>query len=106
MRCAERTSPVVRSVTVMRWSSASARTRLAGAAEAHLAGVVEAVVAQPVVAWRVSVAGWECFGCGAVGVAWCASVKRAVRALLVVVRCELVELALQRRDAARGWSGA
>ena len=98
---------MVRSVTVMWWSSASARTRLracvapdaevvhpAGAAEAHLAGVVEAVVAQPVVAWWVSVVGGERFGGGAVGVGRCASVKRAVWALLVVVRSEFVELAL------------
>ena len=56
----------------------------ASAAEAHLAGVVEAVVAQPVVALGVPVAGRERFGCGAVGVAWRASVKRAVWALLVV----------------------
>jgi hypothetical protein len=75
-------------------------------AQAHLAGVVEPVVAQPVVAWRVSVAGWQRLRCGPVGVAWCASVKRAVRALVVVVRSQLVELALQLRDAARGWSGA
>ena len=78
----------------------------AGAAEAHLAGGVEAVVAQPVVALGVSVAGRERLRCGAVGVAWCAAVKRAVRALLVVVRSELVELALQLRDGAGGWSGA
>ena len=56
----------------------------AGAAEAHLAGVVEPVVAQPVVALGVSVAGRERFGCGAVGVGRCAAVKRAVGALLVV----------------------
>jgi len=78
----------------------------AGAAEAHLAGVVEPVVAQPVVALGVSVAGWERFGCGAVCVGWCAAIKCAVWALVVVVRFELVELALQLRNAARGWSGA
>ena len=71
----------------------------AGAAQAHLAGGVEAVVAQPVVALWVSVAGGECSGCGAVGVAWGASVERAVWALLVVVGAELVELALQRCEA-------
>ena len=74
-------------------------------AEAHLAFVVESVVAQPVVAWCVTVAGWERLGCGSVGVTWRASVKRAVRALLVVVRSELVELTLQLCDAAGGWSG-
>ena len=36
----------------------------AGAAEAHLGGVVEAVVAQPVVALGVPVAGRERFGLG------------------------------------------
>ena len=67
---------------------------LACSAEAHFAGVIEPVLAQPVVAWRVSVVGWERLGCGSVGVTWCASVKRAVRALLVVVGSELVELTL------------
>jgi len=68
-------------------------------AEAHLAGVVEPVVAQPVVALCVSVAGWERLRCGSVGGPWRAPVERAVWALLVVVRSELVELALQLRDA-------
>ena len=62
---------MVRSVTVTWWSSASWRGRVcrgvfgadaevvhsACSAEAHLAGVIEPVIAQPVVAWRVSVAG-------------------------------------------------
>lgn len=65
----------------------------------------ESVVAQPVVAWRVSVACWERLRCGVVGLAWCASVERAVRTLLVVMRSELVELALQLRDAGGGCSG-
>ncbi len=74
-------------------------------AEAHFAFVIEPVVAQPVVAWWVSVAGWERLGCGSVGVSWRASVKRAVRALLVVVCSELVELTLQLCDACGGCSG-
>ena len=71
----------------------------AGAADAHLAFGVEPVVAQPVVALCVSVAGWERLRCGSVGGPWRAPVERAVWALLVVVRSELVELALQLRDA-------
>lgn len=76
-----------------------------GSAEAHFACVIEPVIAQPVVAWWVSVAGGERLRCGAVGVVWCASLERAVGALLVVVRSELLELALQLCDAGGGWPG-
>jgi hypothetical protein len=66
----------------------------AGAAEGHLAFGIEPVVAQPVVALGVPVS--RC-GCGAV--------QRAVRAVLVVMLAELVELALQLGDAGGRWSG-
>src|SRR5579875_846902 len=76
-----------------------------GSAEAHFAVGIEPVVAQPVVALSVPVAGWERLRCGTVGLAWCASAERAVRASLVVVRSELVELKLQIRDGCGGRPG-
>jgi hypothetical protein len=118
MRWVERTSPVVRSVTVTRVVSEGEHAgacvfgadaevvHSAGASEAHLAFVVEPVVAQAVVALAVSVAGRERLGCCLVGVGWGGAVERAVGALLVVVRFELVELAMELRDVVGGWSGA
>ena len=67
----------------------------AGAAQAHLAVGVEAVVAQPVVAGGVPVGGREGFGGRAVGLSGVLAVKRAVGAMVVVVFAEPVELALQ-----------
>src|SRR5579859_7132848 len=102
----------------MRWSSASARTAFAGvcgadtevvhpacSAEAHLAGVVEPVVAQPVVRVR-ALAGGHGFGGGAVGVAGSSAVQGATRAALVVVASELVELALELDQGPGGGSGS
>ena len=63
------------------------------ASEAHLAGGIQAVVAQAVVllgAW----AGGSCLRGGLVGLAGGAACQSAVGALLVVVALELVELTL------------
>ena len=67
----------------------------AGATQGHLACGVEAVVAQAVMALGVAVAGRSGLRGGAVGVSWSRAVERAVRALVVVVLAEIVELALQ-----------
>src|SRR3954468_466881 len=59
-------------------------------ADGHAAVGVESVVAQPVMAGGVAVAGGGGFGGGAVGVAGGGAVQGAVRALLVVVLAELI----------------
>ena len=106
------------SETVTWVSSAIARTRLracafadgevvhaSGAAEAHLAGGVEAVVAQAVVLLGAWAGGCGLRG-GPVGLAGGAAGQGAVGALLVVVVAELVELALQLGECSGGRSGA
>jgi hypothetical protein len=76
----------------------------AGAAKGHLASDVEPVVAQAVVAGGVAVARRERFRGCAVSVARGRAPERPVRAPLVVVRAELVELALQLAERSRGRS--
>ena len=76
----------------------------AGAADAHPAFGVEPVIPEAVVPLCVP-AGWCGFGCGAVGLAGSSSLQSAVRATLVVVRAELVELALQLGGVPGGWPG-
>src|SRR5262245_40449007 len=78
----------------------------AGAPQGHAAVLVEAVVAQAVVAWGVSVGGWGGFRGRSVSVARGAAAQRSVRALFVVVLAELVELALQLGKGAGGRPGA
>ena len=66
----------------------------AGTAEGHPALGVEAVVAQPIVAGRVTVVRGGLWG-GAVGLARRSALEAAVRAPFVVVLAELVQLGLQ-----------
>jgi hypothetical protein len=75
--------------------------RGANAEVVHAAGVADGRAAfgvEPVVAGAVvllgACTGGSGFGCGAVGIARCSAVQGAVRAALVVMRLELVELAL------------
>jgi hypothetical protein len=65
-----------------------------GAADADLAFGVEPVVSEPVVSWWVAGCG-EGFGDRSVGLAGCAAVQGTVRAVLVVVLLEGVELVLE-----------
>ena len=74
----------------------------AGAAQGHLAADVEPVVAQAVVAGGVAVARRERFRGCAVSIARGPAPERPVRAALVVVLAELVELALQLAERSRG----
>ena len=69
----------------------------AGAAEGHLAFGVEPVVAQAVMTGLVAVARRGGFRGSAVGVARGSAVQGAVRAPLVVMRAELVQLVLAAR---------
>ena len=76
-----------------------------GAASGHLAFGVEPAVAEPVVARRVAVGGGDGFGGGSISRCGCGAVRRVVRAVLVVMLAELVELALQLGDAEGRCSG-
>ncbi|MDR6867349.1 hypothetical protein J2Y69_001950 [Microbacterium resistens] len=67
---------------------------MAGSAEADLPVVVDVVVAEPVVA-GVAVVCWDGFRCRGVGLGGCSAIESAVRAALVVVLAEGVELLLQ-----------
>jgi hypothetical protein len=73
------------------------------AADGHLAFDVEAVVAQPVVAWRLAVARWGGFRGGAVGLAGCSSLQSSVGAAFVVVLTELIELVLELGERSCRW---
>ncbi len=77
----------------------------AGAAQGHAAFAVEPVVAQSVVPGVVSVAGGDGFGGRAVDLAGGAAVQGAVRAALVVVLAELLQLPLKLGQGPGGWSG-